>query len=66
VSTVVAGSGSANPSTGVPTGGGNASGQYTWSKFNIVEDMGNGQSGLVVCMDTSQPVYVYKLPVQGV
>ena len=66
VSTVTPGSGSSNPSTGVPTSGGNASGQYTWSKFNIVEDMGNGQSALVVCMDTNLPVYVYKLPVLGV
>lgn len=66
VSSVAAGSGGANPSTGVPTGGGNASGQYTWSKFNIVEDMGNRQSALVVCMDNNSPVYVYKLPVLGV
>lgn len=55
--------GTTNPSTGVSTGGGSAGGQYAWSKFNIVEDMGDGvTSALVVCMDPSLPTYVYRLP----
>jgi hypothetical protein len=37
-----------------------------WSKFNIISDMGNGQSALVVCMEVDQPTYVYKLPRAGV
>ena len=36
------------------------------SKFNIIQDMGNGQAALVVCMDTGGPTYVYKLPANGV
>jgi hypothetical protein len=66
VSKVMPAAGSANPSTGVPSSGGSAGGQYTWSKFNIIEDMGNGQAALVVCMDTTLPVYVFKLPASGV
>jgi len=34
----------------------------TYSKFNIIEDMGNGQSALVLVTSTKGPVYVYKLP----
>lgn len=33
-----------------------------YSKFNIVEDMGNGQSALVLVTEIQGPVYVYKLP----
>lgn len=62
VSTISPAGGGADPSTGVPTGGGAAQGQYTWSKFNIINDMGDGRAALVVCMDTTLPVYVYKLP----
>jgi hypothetical protein len=40
--------------------------QGTYSKFNLIEDMGNGQSALVVVNSTSGPVYVYKLPAAGV
>lgn len=43
-----------------------AQGNGTFSRFNIIEDMGNGQSALVVFNDLSQPIYVYKLPVNGV
>lgn len=63
VTPITAHASSANPSDGVPTGGGAASGQYTWSKFNIIEDMGDGNTAaLVVCMDNDAPVYVYRLP----
>jgi hypothetical protein len=34
-----------------------------FSKFNIVNDMGNGQACLVVCTQEAGPSYVYKLPV---
>jgi hypothetical protein len=34
-------------------------------KFNIVEDMGDGQSALVLATDTNGPVLVYKLPTGG-
>lgn len=37
----------------------------TYSKFNIIEDMGNGQSAIVLVTDTRGPVYVYKIPRQG-
>jgi hypothetical protein len=40
--------------------------QGTFSKFNIVEDMGNGQSALVLLNAIDQPTYVYKLPLGGV
>jgi hypothetical protein len=33
-----------------------------FSKFNIVNDMGNGQACLVVCTQEGGPSYVYKLP----
>ena len=38
----------------------------TYGRFNIIEDMGNGQSALVVYNDITQPIYVYKLPVAGI
>lgn len=37
-----------------------------YSKFNMVQDMGNGQSALAVVLNIGGPVYVYKLPVSGV
>lgn len=61
VSTVAPASGSANPTAGTSTANNGA-----WSKFNIIEDMGNGQSALVVCMEVDRATYVYKLPVRGV
>ena len=33
-----------------------------YSKFNLIEDMGNGQGALVLVTDTFGPVYVYRLP----
>jgi len=42
--------------------GGN-SGAY--SKWNIVQDMGNGQSAIVYVGDISGPTYIYKVPVIG-
>lgn len=38
----------------------------TYSKFNIINDMGNGQSCLTLCNGTTEGVYVYKLPAGGV
>ncbi len=61
VTTVAPASGSANPVSGMKPANNGA-----WSKFNIIEDMGNGQSALVVCMEVDAPTYVYKLPVDGV
>ena len=49
--------GGSNPATGL---GGDNQGAY--SKFNIINDMGNGQAALVVCMETNQAVYACKLP----
>jgi hypothetical protein len=43
----------------------NSTGAGTYSKFNIIEDMGNGQSALVVILGTTLPIYVYKLPGTG-
>ena len=37
-------------------------GAGTYSKFNIIEDMGNGRSALAVILGTTLPVYVFKLP----
>jgi hypothetical protein len=54
VSTVAAAPGGVTPSAGPPAG--------TFSRFNIVEDMGNGQSALVLVNSVTGPVYVYKLP----
>jgi hypothetical protein len=47
----------------VPSGPAN---EGTYGKFSIVEDMGNGQSALVLVNSTTGPVYVYKLPAAGV
>jgi hypothetical protein len=38
----------------------------TYSKWNIVEDMGNGQSALVVVTDITGPTYIYKIPIAGI
>lgn len=38
----------------------------SYSKFNIVENMGNGQSALVCYQHTNEPVYVIPLPLTGV
>jgi hypothetical protein len=37
-----------------------------FSKFNLIEDMGNGQSALCLVTSNAGPVYMYKLPVAGV
>ena len=37
----------------------------TYSKWQVVEDMGNGQSALVVVTDISGPTYVYRIPMTG-
>jgi len=38
----------------------------TYGKFNLIEDMGNGQAALVLVTDVFGPVYAFKLPVGGV
>jgi hypothetical protein len=58
VSTITA-AGGANPGTGFGDGG---TGWRAYSKFNIINDMGNGQSALVCCGGVTLPTYVYKLP----
>ena len=42
--------------------GGNSS---AYSKWNVVENMGNGQSAIVVLTDINAPTYVYKVPPAG-
>jgi hypothetical protein len=49
---------SVTPSAAQPNG--------TYGRFNIVENMGNGQSALCIVNDTTGPTYVYKLPANGV
>lgn len=53
-----------NTITPVPGQPSNFNGVF--SKFNLIEDMGNGQSALIVVCDPAGPTYVYKLPVGGV
>jgi hypothetical protein len=38
----------------------------SYSKWNIVEDMGNGQAAIVVVTDITGPTFVYKVPVAGI
>jgi hypothetical protein len=38
----------------------------TYSKWNVIEDMGNGQSAIVVVTSIEGPVYVYKVPKSGI
>jgi hypothetical protein len=40
--------------------------QGAWSKWQMIEDMGNGQSAIVYVTDVRGPAYVYKLPMAGV
>jgi hypothetical protein len=65
----------ANPFTGTytwsqVTGGGltpaSAPVQGTYSKWQIIEDMGNGESALAVLPATNGPVYVYRFPTGGI
>jgi hypothetical protein len=37
----------------------------SYTKWNVIEDMGNGQSAIVVATDINGPVYVYKVPLAG-
>ncbi len=48
------------PAISVPSGNSSAN-----TKWNIIEDMGNGQSAIVYVSDISGPVYVYKVPAAG-
>ena len=57
VSSLTVADGSADPAVGMSSGN---AGSY--SKFNIIEDMGDGRAALVVCMEIDAPTYVYKLP----
>ena len=38
----------------------------SYSKFNIIEDMGNGHAAFVNVVDVQGPVYVYKVPKGGI
>jgi hypothetical protein len=52
-----------SPGGATPTAAG---GQGTYSKWNIVEDMGNGRAAIVFCGGISLPTFVYKVPVAGI
>lgn len=49
-----------SPSNAIVPPAGPANG--TFGKFNLVPDMGNGRSALVLVTSTTGPVYVYKVP----
>jgi len=38
---------------------------HTYSRWNIVEDMGDGRSAIVYCGGIDYPTYVYKIPASG-
>jgi hypothetical protein len=38
---------------------------HTYSRWNIVEDMGDGRSAIVYCGGIDYPTYVYKIPAAG-
>jgi hypothetical protein len=59
ISTIAA----APSNTVTPTG---AQPNGTYSRFNLVPDMGNGQSALVIVNSTTGATFVYKLPAAGV
>jgi hypothetical protein len=52
--------GGSNPSSGL---NGDFNGPY--SKFNIINDMGNGQAAFVHCGNISGPTHVFKVPLAG-
>jgi hypothetical protein len=66
VSRVSPAASSANPASGIRGIAPSCEQNGAWSKFNLIEDMGNGQGALVVCLAVDKPTYVYKLPMQGV
>jgi hypothetical protein len=51
----------AGPNISVPPGN-----SAPYSKWNIVENMGNGQSAIVLATDISGPTYVYRVPMAGI
>lgn len=53
--TLTNGAGSATPTPGYQYNG-------TFSKLQVIEDMGNGQAALVLMSNVQGPSYVYKLP----
>jgi len=55
---------SAPSNTIVPSVTGNQY-QGTFSKFQMIEDMGNGQAALCFVASTTGPLFVYKLPAGG-
>lgn len=59
VSTVAAAPGNTVTPSSPPVNG-------TFSRFNIIQDIGGGRSALVLVNNVNGPVYVYKLPVAGV
>ncbi len=52
------------PSGATPTMGA-AGNSNAYTKWNIIEDMGNGQSAIVVLPTIDDPVFVYKIPRSG-
>lgn len=52
------------PSIGV-SGSGATGNTQTYSKFNLCEDIGNGQSCLIYCFNYRGPTAVYKIPTTG-
>jgi hypothetical protein len=51
--------GGANPSTGSAAGLG---GGYSYGKLRLVKNIPDGNDGIVLCTETANPTYVYKLP----
>lgn len=56
-----------------PTGGptladfhGAGGSNFCASKWNLVQDMGNGQSALVYCPHLLAPTFIYKIPLAGI
>ncbi len=63
VVTPVPPAGGVSPSTNFPIRADNFG---CYSRFNIINDMGNGQSLLVYVPEHNGPTYLYKLPAAGV
>jgi hypothetical protein len=45
---------------------GSAQANGTYGRFNIIQDMGNGQSAFVLLNSTTGSTYVYKIPAEGI
>ncbi len=51
---------------GGPTPRASVNQRGTWNKWQMIEDMGNGQSAIVMATNVDYPTYVLKLPTSGV